>query len=141
MAATGTTIAALDSSHWMFDSFKSATVAYELLYTSKWAHEDWYVSVVRPYTAVKCYSFDSTGNFVEISGSDAWISTTIFGASSQNVRIEMDITKTSAASAKNEITGDYEGAVAFEDASGVFAFIYCRYNESAATVATDVDFY
>ena len=141
MAATGTTIAALDSSHWMFDSFKSATVAYELLYTSKWAYEDWYVSVVRPYTAVKCYSFDSTGNFVEISGSDAWISTIIFGASSQNVRIEMDITKTSAASAKNEITGDYEGAVAFEDASGVFAFIYCRYNESAATVATDVAFY
>lgn len=141
MAASGTTITALDPSHWMFGNFSGATVAYELLYTSKWAHEDWYVSVTRPYTAVKCYSFDSTGNFVEISGSAAWITTTVFGTSSQNVRIEMDVTKSSAASAKNEITGDYEGAVAFEDESGVFAFIYCRYNEAAAGAAADVAFY
>lgn len=141
MAATGTVITPLEADHWMFGSFSGATVGYDLLYTSKWAHEDWYVSVVRPYTAIKCYSFDATGNLVEISGSTAWITTTVFGTSSQNVRIAMDTTKASAATAKNEVTGDYEGAVAFEDENGVFAFIYCRYNESAATVKSDVAFY
>lgn len=141
MSALGTTIAGLDASHWMFGEFAGASVGYDLLYTSQWAHEDWYVNVVRPYTAIKCFSFNEQGALVEITGDDAWISTTVFGAESNRVRVLMDVTKPTAAASKNALTGDYEGAVAFYDADGVFAFIYCRYNEAAASISADVAFY
>lgn len=142
MAALGTTIAPLDASHWMFNEFEGASAGYDLLYTSPWAYEDWYVNVVRPYTAIKCFSFNETGSLVEITeDSNAWITTTVFGTESERVRVIMDTTQSTAATAKNALTGDYEGAVAFYDESGVFAFILCRYNETAAVQSTGVSFY
>ena len=122
-------------------SASSTTVGYDLIYTSKWTHEDWYINVKRPYTEIKCHSFDANGNLIEISGSSAWIRTTIFGAESNNVRIEMDTTKSTAATAKNENTGDYEGVVTFADANGIFALIFCRYNEQAVLGGDSINFY
>lgn len=141
MPATGTTIASLDATHWMFNEFSGATVGYDLLYTSPWAHEDWYVNIVRPYTAVKCFSFNESGSLVELTGSDAWLTTTIFGEAENRVRIMMDVNQPTAAAAKNLQTGDYEGAVAFYDEAGAFAFIFCRYNETATEQVSGVSFY
>lgn len=141
MEANGNAITQLDASHWIFSLFSGTTVGYDLIYTSKWTHEDWYINVKRPYTEIKCHSFDANGNLIEISGSSAWIRTTIFGAESNNVRIEMDTTKSTAATAKNENTGDYEGVVTFADANGIFALIFCRYNEQAVLGGDSINFY
>jgi hypothetical protein len=141
MEANGNAITQLDASHWIFSLFSGTTVGYDLIYTSKWTHEDWYINVKRPYTEIKCHSFDANGNLIEISGSSAWIKTTIFGAESNNVRIEMDTTKSTAATAKNENTGDYEGVVTFADANGIFALIFCRYNEQAVLGGDNINFY
>ncbi|MBQ9137868.1 MAG: hypothetical protein IJX65_04440 [Alistipes sp.] len=140
MEAAGSNIDQLEGSHWIFSEFAGTTVGYDVLYTSEWAHEDWYVNVVRPYTAIKCYSFDANGSLVEISGSTAWITTTVFGTNNEKVRIQMDTTKSTAAAAKNAMTGDYEGVVTFVDESGVFALLFCRYNESAAQGTEGVAF-
>ena len=141
MEANGNAITQFDASHWIFSLFSGTTVGYDLIYTSKWTHEDWYINVKRPYTEIKCHSFDANGNLIEISGSSAWIKTTIFGAESNNVRIEMDTTKSTAATAKNENTGDYEGVVTFADANGIFALIFCRYNEQAVLGGDNINFY
>lgn len=140
MEAAGSTIEPLDSSHWIFGQFAGVSVGYDVLYTSQWAYEDWYINVVRPYTAIKCYSFDASGNMVELTDSSAWITTTVFGTNSEKVRIVMDATKPTAAPSKNVMTGDYEGVVAFEDADGVFALIFCRYNETVQQESTDIGF-
>lgn len=140
MEANGGSIEPLDASHWIFSSFATAKVGYDVLYTSQWAYEDWYVNVVRPYTEIKCYSFDAAGAMVELTGSTAWITTTVFGTASEKVRIVMDATKPTAAQSKNALTGDFEGVVTFADADGVFALIFCRYNESAAQQSTGVAF-
>jgi hypothetical protein len=99
------------------------------------------VNVARPYTEIKCYSFDTTGATVELSGDTAWITTTVFGTNSEKVRIVMDKSKPTAAPSQNLNTGDYEGVVTFADQSGVFALIFCRYNEAAAQISTGVSFY
>ena len=141
MEGNGGSIEQLDGSHWIFGLFSGVKAGYDVLYTSQWAYEDWYVNVVRPYTAIQCYSFDENGSLVELSGDSAWITTTIFGTNNEKVRVVMDTTKSTAAAAKNEITGDYEGVVTFADENGVFALIFCRYNEAAAQTSTGVDFY
>lgn len=141
MEANGNAIAALDASHWIFGMFAGVAEGYDLLYTSAWTHEDWYINVTKPYTEIKCHSFDVNGNLVEISGRDAWISTTIFGAEKSSVRIQMDTTKATAATAQNLNTGDYEGVVTFADSEGIFALIFCRYNENAVVGGSDISFY
>ena len=141
MESTGNAITELDSTHWIYSFFDGVAEGYDLLYTSAWAHEDWYLNVKRPYTEIKCHTFDESGNFVEISGSKAWITTTIFGSENQSVRIQMDTTKPTAAAAQNFNTNDYEGVVSFADAEGVFAIVFCRYNENAVVGGNDVDFY
>lgn len=141
MEAAGSSIDTLDSTHWIFGSFATAKVGYDVLYTSHWAYEDWYVNVVRPYTEIKCYSFDATGAMIELNDSNAWITTSIFGTNSEKVRIIMDATMPTAEPSKNALTGDYEGVVTFADADGVFAIIFCRYNEAAASQNTGVAFY
>ncbi len=141
MESSGNSIEQLDGSHWIFGLFPGVKTGYDVLYTSQWAYEDWYVNVARPYTEIKCYSFDTTGATVELSGDTAWITTTVFGTNSEKVRIVMDKSKPTAAPSQNLNTGDYEGVVTFADQSGVFALIFCRYNEAAAQVSTGVSFY
>ena len=141
MEAAGSNIEPLDANHWIFNDFSTAKVGYDVLYTSQWAYEDWYVNVVRPYTEIKCYSFDANGSMIELTGSTAWITTTIFGTESEKVRIVMDATKPTAEPSKNALTGDYEGVVTFADADGVFALLFCRYNEAAEQESTGVTFY
>ena len=141
MESTGNSIEQLDGSHWIFGLFPGVKTGYDVLYTSQWAYEDWYVNVARPYTEIKCYSFDTTGATVELSGDTAWITTTVFGTNSEKVRIVMDKSKPTAAPSQNLNTGDYEGVVTFADQSGVFALIFCRYNEAAAQISTGVSFY
>jgi hypothetical protein len=141
MEAAGSNIEPLDANHWIFNDFSTAKVGYDVLYTSQWAYEDWYVNVVRPYTEIKCYSFDANGSMIELTGSTAWITTTIFGSESEKVRIVMDATKPTAEPSKNALTGDYEGVVTFADADGVFALLFCRYNEAAEQESTGVTFY
>lgn len=141
MESSGNSIEPLDASHWIFSQFSTTKIGYDVLYTSQWAYEDWYINVVRPYTEIKCYSFDAAGATVELSDSNAWITTTVFGANSEKVRIVMDATKPTAEPSKNALTGDYEGVVTFADESGVFALIFCRYNESASQAVTGVNFY
>ena len=141
MESSGNSIEQLDGSHWIFGLFPGVKTGYDVLYTSQWAYEDWYVNVARPYTEIKCYSFDTTGATVELSGDTAWITTTVFGTNSEKVRIVMDKSKPTAAPSQNLNTGDYEGVVTFADQSGVFALIFCRYNEAAAQISTGVSFY
>jgi hypothetical protein len=141
MESSGNSIEQLDGSHWIFGLFPGVKTGYNVLYTSQWAYEDWYVNVARPYTEIKCYSFDTTGATVELSGDTAWITTTVFGTNSEKVRIVMDKSKPTAAPSQNLNTGDYEGVVTFADQSGVFALIFCRYNEAAAQISTGVSFY
>ena len=141
MESSGNSIEHLDGSHWIFGLFPGVKTGYDVLYTSQWAYEDWYVNVARPYTEIKCYSFDTTGATVELSGDTAWITTTVFGTNSEKVRIVMDKSKPTAAPSQNLNTGDYEGVVTFADQSGVFALIFCRYNEAAAQISTGVSFY
>ena len=141
MESSGNSIEQLDGSHWIFGLFPGVKTGYDVLYTSQWAYEDWYVNVARPYTEIKCYSFDETGATVELSGDTAWITTTIFGTNSEKVRIVMDKSKPTAAPSQNLNTGDYEGVVTFADESGVFALIFCRYNEASAQISTGVSFY
>ena len=140
MEANGGSIEQLDGSHWIFNSFSTAKVGYDVLYTSQWAYVDWYVNVARPYTEIKCYSFDTEGSTVELTGDTAWITTSIFGTDNEKVRIVMDATKPTAAPSKNSLTGDYEGVVTFADADGVFALLFCRYNEAAVQQSTGVAF-
>ena len=141
MESSGNSIEHLDGSHWIFGLFPGVKTGYDVLYTSQWAYEDWYVNVARPYTEIKCYSFDTTGATVELSGDTAWITTSVFGTNSEKVRIVMDKSKPTAAPSQNLNTGDYEGVVTFADQSGVFALIFCRYNEAAAQISTGVSFY
>jgi hypothetical protein len=141
MESSGNSIEQLDGSHWIFGLFPGVKTGYDVLYTSQWAYEDWYVNVARPYTEIKCYSFDTTGATVELSGDTAWITTTVFGTNSEKVRIVMDKSKPTAAPSQNLNTGDYEGVVTFADQSGIFALIFCRYNEAAAQISTGVSFY
>ena len=141
MEAAGSNIEPLDANHWIFNDFSTAKVGYDVLYTSQWAYEDWYVNVVRPYTEIKCYSFDANGSMIELTGNTAWITTTIFGTESEKVRIVMDATKPTAGPSKNALTGDYEGVVTFADADGVFALLFCRYNEAAEQESAGVTFY
>lgn len=140
MESSGNSIEPLDASHWIFSSFAATKVGYNVLYTSQWAYEDWYVNVVRPYTEIKCYSFDAEGAMIELTGSSAWITTTVFGTNSEKVRVVMDATKPTAEPSKNALTGDYEGVVTFADESGVFALLFCRYNEAVAQQSTGVSF-
>ena len=141
MESSGNSIEQLDGSHWIFGLFPGVKTGYDVLYTSQWAYEDWYVNVARPYTEIKCYSFDTTGATVELSGDTAWITTTVFGTNSEKVRIVMDKSKPTAAPSQNLNTGDYEGVVTFADESGVFALIFCRYNEASVQISTGVSFY
>lgn len=141
MEEKGNSLEQLEGSHWVFGLFEGAEVGYNVLYTSEWAYENWYVNVIRPYTAIKCYSFDANGALVELTDSQtAWISTSISGENNENVRIIMDKTKETAAAAKNENTGEYEGVVAFEDENGVFALILCRYNDEIPYVFEGIEF-
>ena len=142
MEEKGNTIDQLEASHWVFGLFDGADVGYDVFYCSEWAYENWYINVVRPYTAIKCYSFDENGGLVELTDSEtAWIYTSVSGENSEHVRIIMDKTRPTAEAAKNVNTEEYEGVVAFEDANGVFALMLCRYNDNVPYVFQGLEFY
>ena len=142
MEEKGNSINQLEGNHWVFGLFDGVDVGYDVFYASEWAYENWYVNVIRPYTAIKCYSFDANGGLVELTDSEtAWIYTSVSGENNENVRIIMDKTKPTAEAAKNVNTDEYEGVVAFEDENGVFALMLCRYNDNVPYVFQGLDFY
>ena len=142
MEQKGNSISQLEANHWVFGLFDGVDVGYDVFYASEWAYENWYVNVIRPYTAIKCYSFDANGALVELTDSQtAWIYTSVSGENNENVRIIMDKTKPTAEAAKNVNTDEYEGVVAFEDKDGVFAVMLCRYNDNVPYVFQDLNFY
>ena len=142
MEEKGNSIEQLEANHWVFGLFDGADVGYEIFYTSEWAYENWYVNCVRPYTAIRCYTFNAEGNLVEMTDSEtAWIYPSFSGENNEHIRIVMDKSRPTAETAKNATTGEYEGVVAFEDESGVFALMVCRYNDEIPYVFEGLDFY
>ena len=142
MESKGNSIEQLESNHWVFGLFDGADVGYEIFYTSEWAYENWYINCVRPYTAIRCYTFDAEGNLVEMTDSEtAWIYPELSGENNEHIRIVMDKSRPTAEAAKNEASGEYEGVVAFEDESGVFALMVCRYNDEIPYEFKGLNFY
>lgn len=152
MPEVGAAFTTLEASHWIFSEYPTATEGYDLLYTKPRSHEGWTMNLSRPYTAITCYTFNASGAIVEMSGDEAWITATPYKAETDteteaqdesvttSLRIEMDITKPSAANAVNMLNGDYEGVITIADANGVFAIIYCRYNPNTVIGSTSLVF-
>lgn len=149
MTEVGATFSNLEPSHWIFSEYPTATEGYNLLYTKPRSHEGWTMNIDRTYTTITCYTCNAAG-IVEMSGDNAWITVTPYKAETEtepqaegdatSLRIEMDITKPTAADAINILSGDYEGVVTIADAEGVFAIIYCRYNPNTVIGSTSLAF-
>lgn len=115
---------------WTFSEFPTAEFAYTLQYTTTTDGDNSsFICAQRPYT-ISCHTYDINGSLYDITtNEEAWLTAT--EQSDGSFSVKMDATKSTAL--RNEVSGIYEGFVAFKNASGkVFTFIHCKYNPAPA---------
>ena len=129
----------------VFTLFPEAKEAYSLIYTNNDTvkSDDVLLNISKTLTSMS-YFYVPKGSTdpVQMGFSNTWV-TISYTSTAGPIKVNMDPNKSTAV--KNEVTGDKEGYIVLKDAEGIFAVIFCRYNEEAVLVekqeVINIEFY
>ena len=134
MLKAGAKLERLASDSEVFGLFPDAKEAYSLIYNNNDTvkSDDVLLNISKTLTAMGYFYVPKDSNApVQMGFSNTWLKIS-YTSTAGPIKVAMDPSKSTAI--KNEATGDKEGYIALKDAEGIFAVIFCRYNEDVVLV-------